>query len=75
MATQKVTEKPVVYEARQVDSDDKESDWVLVNTNNPEDVRNVTNEQYRAQFQRSRAKADPVPNFDPDSDPVDPDEE
>lgn len=64
----KVTPVPPVYESRQVDSDDKNSDWVLVNVNDPSDVRTVSNDDYRKGYKRSQAKADPVPGFAPDED-------
>lgn len=50
----KVTEKPAVFESRQVDSDDKDSDWVLVNVNDPSDVRRVSNDDYKARFTVTR---------------------
>ena len=60
------TEKPPVYEARQVDSDDKNSDWVVVNTQDESDVRTFSNEAFKARFSRSRAKVDPVPGVQPE---------
>lgn len=70
-----VTEKPPVYEVRQVDEDDKESDWVVVNTADAGDVRQISNAQYKERFQRSRAKADPVPGVTPGGEsPPPPDE-
>ncbi len=58
--TATVTEKPVVWEARQV-ADDRDSDWVLVNSFNTQDVRVVSNEEYKARYTRSRATVEHVP--------------
>lgn len=48
-----VTPKPPVYEARQVEEDNENSDWVLVNVNNPEDVVYVSNEEYQELYEES----------------------
>lgn len=71
MANNFYTEKPPVYEARQTNPDDPDSPYVVVNTHNNEDVRYISKDAFKDRFVKSRTKADPVEDFEPDPDNVD----